>query len=511
LDAFGAVPAATDETGEDVTPDFNGGQVSGDGSRAFFISPDPSSGNPMSDPVELYMREDGRSSLISKNELSGGTPSPAYEVKRLSTGTAITGISPVERPGRPARSGVNGYVFASATGAAVFFKSMNALAKSAGGEVPSGLGPWTYEYDTATQTITYLPGVNGPILASTDDGSAFTYLEYTYEGEPLARQRELEAGAMSEAGTLRAWVNGRTTKVADVPTPLGLLPSTGQENGFFVAPVRMAQDGSSFVFESNSPIPEAQGTDGEASANNTDGFDQIYRYDAVTAKVVCLSCAPEGGVNTGPSNLSNNDHPDGPEHRVTRGAVVPSRGLTANGEEVFFDSPQALVPQDTNGVRDAYEWDRGHLYLLSSGHSTEPSFFLDSSEDGRDVFFATADGLVAGDTDGGYDVYDAREGGGFATSQPPAECAAECQPASGAPLGSGVPASAAFSGSTDEVPPSPLPKTKSATAIRRAKLAAMLRKCRRERAPRRRRRCERKARLSHATGLNASRTLQAGR
>jgi hypothetical protein len=48
------------------------------------------------------------------------------------------------------------------------------------------------------------------------------------------------------------------------------------------------------------------------------------------------------------------------------------------------------------------------VYLISTGKSARNSYLLDSSENGNDVFFATAEGLVAGDTDGGFDVYDAR-------------------------------------------------------------------------------------------------------
>ena len=90
------------------------------------------------------------------------------------------------------------------------------------------------------------------------------------------------------------------------------------------------------------------------------------------------------------------------------GWLNAARGMSADGSRIFFDTPDSLVAQDTNGVRDVYEWDNGKIYMLSSGTSVRDSLILDSSPSGNDVFFATTDGLVAGDTDGAYDVYDAR-------------------------------------------------------------------------------------------------------
>ncbi len=55
-----------------------------------------------------------------------------------------------------------------------------------------------------------------------------------------------------------------------------------------------------------------------------------------------------------------------------------------------------------------YEWENGVVYLISTGKSPLNSYLLDTSENGDDVFFATAEGLVPGDIDGGYDIYDAR-------------------------------------------------------------------------------------------------------
>lgn len=72
--------------------------------------------------------------------------------------------------------------------------------------------------------------------------------------------------------------------------------------------------------------------------------------------------------------------------------------------------------------------------LISSGKSPEDSDFLDASADGSDVFFSTAESLVAQDY-GLVDIYDARIGGGYPEPPPPAPgCEGEaCQHPAPAP------------------------------------------------------------------------------
>jgi hypothetical protein len=91
---------------------------------------------------------------------------------------------------------------------------------------------------------------------------------------------------------------------------------------------------------------------------------------------------------------------------------------------------------------------------------------LGSSESGDDIFFATAESLVPGDTDGGYDVYDARVPRERATpAAVPCE-GAVCQgpPRVESPLA--PPARATFPGSdnlTSELAPARPPAKKATT------------------------------------------------
>jgi hypothetical protein len=82
--------------------------------------------------------------------------------------------------------------------------------------------------------------------------------------------------------------------------------------------------------------------------------------------------------------------------------------MSDDGSYVFFDSADALVPQDGNGTLDVYEWHEGHVALISSGKDSTPSFFLGTSASGDDVFFGTHATLVPRDTDSAGDLYDAR-------------------------------------------------------------------------------------------------------
>jgi hypothetical protein len=101
------------------------------------------------------------------------------------------------------------------------------------------------------------------------------------------------------------------------------------------------------------------------------------------------------------------------------------RYLSGDGRYAFFTSVQPLVPQDTNGLPDAYEYDAntGQVHLISSGTGEDGSWFEDASETGSDVFFLTAQRLTGWDTDTLTDLYDARVNGGFPEPSPaPAAC-----------------------------------------------------------------------------------------
>jgi hypothetical protein len=115
--------------------------------------------------------------------------------------------------------------------------------------------------------------------------------------------------------------------------------------------------------------------------------------------------------------------------------------MSADASRIFFNTPDPLVPADANTGRfptggpfgaftagqDVYEWEGGKNSLVSDGTSTTGSFLGGTTPTGNDVFFTTRTQLVPQDTDGYFDIYDARVGGGFPPSTTPGT--ANCQSA----------------------------------------------------------------------------------
>jgi hypothetical protein len=110
-----------------------------------------------------------------------------------------------------------------------------------------------------------------------------------------------------------------------------------------------------------------------------------------------------------------------------------------NDGRTFFSTDDPLVPQDTDGLRDSYEFVDHRAQLISTGTADrdEETGFVGVSADGTDAYFSTLETLVPQDTIGPFlKFYDARSGGGIPFQRVAAPCAAadECHgPASSAP------------------------------------------------------------------------------
>jgi len=449
LDPFGAVPAASGHAraieGNQVSTQVSPGGAPA-GSRAFFVSPDPAScetnggqNDCAVDPPELYVRENGeRTQLVSRDTLlpkAGGLPASAPD------GVFEMPNSPPETP----RSG-GSYVFASPDGSQAFFQSEDRLTSSAPEGPPGDTSPKTYDFDLETGTLTYLPNVAGEIIVTDSDGSSFAFVRPGVGGEPA----ELDLWSAGPGG-------GSITPVTQLP---GGATSGGQHtarNTVYVSVARMSSDGSVLVFATNTILP---------GGFNSGGQEEIYRYEASANALGCVSCPPHGVTPTGNVSMSPLQYSEQTKPYPTRG-MVDERGISSDGDRIFFDTPDPLVPQDKNtGAtiqgpegpqpqgRDVYEWENGVVYLISAGKSAFSSYFLDSSENGDDVFFATAEGLVPGDTDGAYDAYDARVP--HPGDNPPAAAVpcegAVCQGPPRVPSPLAAPGSATFSGLGNPAP-----------------------------------------------------------
>jgi hypothetical protein len=169
----------------------------------------------------------------------------------------------------------------------------------------------------------------------------------------------------------------------------------------------------------------------QLTSDDTDTARDVYRYDAASGVLERVSIGEDGYDADGNNNQFNASIAQG-----NRGGSVQlqyelnDRAISEDGSRIVFTTAEPLSPRATNHLTNAYEWHEtpgggSSVTLLSGGSSSTPVEDVVISAEGNDVFFVTAQGLVAQDVDGAPDVYDARIGGGF----PPVP--AQRQPCSG--------------------------------------------------------------------------------
>jgi hypothetical protein len=320
-----------------------------------------------------------------------------------------------------------------------------------------------YAFDVnSKQTSDLVPGgeVQG-IVGASEDGS---YLYFVASGA-------LAGGATAGQPNLYLRHGGITTFI----TTLGPADSPDWSPGFFRHTAQVTPDGHNVLFfeKTNPEIVWDRG--------------KIFVYAADPGKLLCVSCNSGGG---GEASL------DGASTRV-----YSPRWISADGSRVFFQTKEALSPQDTNGLQDVYEWERagagtclsnsGCIYLLSGGTSNDGSYFVDASADGNDVFLATRGELVPPGPNGNVGLYDARVDGLRALS-PPACTGTGCQGVPPAPPTFATPSSATFNG-LGNYPPSQAAKGKTAEQVRVERLAKALKACRMKHNKQQRQACEKAA------------------
>ena len=124
------------------------------------------------------------------------------------------------------------------------------------------------------------------------------------------------------------------------------------------------------------------------TTGDTDDFRDVYR--ATGGTVTLMSVGPSGG----------------------NGAIDAFYlGNSDDGSKVFFDTIERLTSDDTDSFQDVYQSSGGTTTRLTTGpaggNAGTDSFYLGHSADGSHFLFLTAEAMVAGDTDGGFqDVYE---------------------------------------------------------------------------------------------------------
>jgi hypothetical protein len=390
--------------------------ISSDGSRVFFTALVPKTGGFFY--RKLYMREHNASTIdVSPSQRTVPDPNGPQDAR---------------------------FMTASSDGAKVFFTSRQALTDEAR-TGPHDEGNDLYVYDIAAGTLTDLtadsePGdLAGANVLGQDIAGASADGSYVY----FAATGKLAPGAVSQAPNLYVvHDNGGTW---ERPKLIATLSDSRDDSNWFLPGARTARitpNGRYLVFTALASLTGYDNTD--AATGQPDR--EVFRYDAVLASLTCVSCNPSGSRPIGAATI-----------RSESSELNPQRYISEDGGRVFFETTDALLPGDTNGRQDIYEWEadgkgscerpEGCVFLISTGHGDEDSYFLDATPSGDDVFFTARQQLVGQDKDNLVDLYDARVGGGFPYTPPPAPCAGEaCRPApSQAPL-FGLPSSSALSG-----------------------------------------------------------------
>lgn len=257
-------------------------------------------------------------------------------------------------------------------------------------------GDQLFRFNLGTETssdLTPFGGVVG-VLGASADGSYVYFLD---------------------GGGVELWHAGTVTPVAAAADPSSYPPATGT--------ARVSADGTKLAFLADVPL----------TGYDSGGRAELYRYEAGSEALLCVSCNPTGAQAVGAAASVPGVEANGAEVQIYK-----PRSMTDNGSRLFFDSGDVLAAKDTNGEVDTYEWRaagvggcarvEGCIGLISSGRGADGASFVDASADGTDVFFLTDESLVGSDP-GSTDVYDARIGGGFPEPPPPIPCFGDaCQP-----------------------------------------------------------------------------------
>jgi hypothetical protein len=333
---------------------------------------------------------------------------------------------------------------------------------SVNGEAPPNPGNDLYRYEAGKGLSDLTPdstAVNGAevkgVLGASADGSHVYFVanaDLDGVGGPAgAGNCERDFQHMTGACNLYLWHEGEiefvarlknSTGVADnlnwVPTPFEVLNS----GSYAEKTSQLTPDGGTLLFRSQERLGEYENV----------GKSEYYLFRQGSPKLACVTCNPTGQAPTSLPTIGTTAYPVLGPNNTAKEAVVP-RLLSTQGNRVFFETTEALVGADANGIggcpivgggaqgfsacQDVYEWEasgagsckagvppysplnEGCIYLISTGKSPDPSFFADASESGNDVFFFTRDRLVGQDTDGLQDVYDARVNGGLISQASP--------------------------------------------------------------------------------------------
>jgi hypothetical protein len=332
-------------------------------------------------------------------------------------------------------------------------------------------------------------GVLGSVIGASEDGSDIYFVANgaLTEGEGAVHGNcPHEAGIAAQSCNLYRY-NATTGQTRLIAVLSGLdQPDWNVSLTRMVS--RVSPNGRYLAFMSSRSLTGYDNRDAETGARD----QEVFLYDSQGApghQLSCPSCNPSGSRPHGipdpdryPNLLVDRGSGSSWAHQ-TLAAILPTWVATNNVADtnyqprflsdsgrLFFNSADALVPADSNGTFDVYQFEfpqgpgqpaddsctvssstysptsGGCVSLISSGTSPAESAFLDASRSGDDVFFMTASRLSPRDVDTAFDIYDARVGGGEAQPVKPVECSGDACQQPAVPPNDATPGSLTFNG-----------------------------------------------------------------
>jgi hypothetical protein len=429
------------------------GAISADGSRVFFSA-----------DGALYVRDTSRGETVRLDTLQPGA---------FGTGKAEPLFQAASADGRFAffTDTQNLTEGANEEGADLYRCEVTVEEGELGCEL-SDLTAQVAHFGESAEVQGLLPGI------ATDGASAYLVASGVLDEEPNG---EGEAASPGQPNLYR-WREGEGTRFiatlgeGDNPDWGGL---SGGSRAFLLS-AAASPSGRYLAFMSQRSLTGYDNRD----ALTREPDEELFRYDAAAnggeGELTCASCNPSGAAPHGlRGEMRKAYNPQGLWSGRALAATLPeATKLTADtislyrpravqdDGRLFFNAADSLVPADSNGTWDAYEYEPGGVgscsassggaatsrssggcvSLLSSGAGEEESAFLDASVGGHDVFFISSAQLSVTDVDHVADVYDARTDGVPARLEPHPECLGEaCQPPP-VPPDDKTPASSTFRG-----------------------------------------------------------------
>jgi hypothetical protein len=415
-------------------------------------------------------------------------------------------------------SGGGHFEWASSNGSRVFFTDENDLL--AGANASTGK-PDLYEYDferpagerlediTAGAEPAGVLGVSG---ASEDGATVYFVATAALTGAQANSQ-----GATAQPGQPNLYVRKEAQEDGEAKFATVFIATLGDGDADdWHSPssnitARVSQDGGFIAFNSLGQLTGYDNHGPCVGSNEPLGAgpcQEIFLYSAEQNALSCASCAPSGELPSAPARITQPSRTDG---TINEQPVSYLQRFVSDGGQVFFNTVARLLPADTNGLSNVYEYEGGQLHLLSPGSTSANAYFTEASANGENVFMITSE--LLNDKNGDIGLFDVRVGGGFPEAPEPAPPCGEgdCAPPASPPTFS-TPASAIFSGPGNPPLAASIigpPKPKTAAQLRAEELAKALKACRTKHD--KRRSCEAQARKRYGPATKAKKTTSSKR